>query len=136
MKLRRRPERGAAAVEFALVMPILLTLVFGIIQYGWYFYVAEGASGAASNVTRRLAVGDCWGGTEALTLAQSQAFGVTGLDTVPTTLAGAEIGVTQVSVTVTADADIIGGLLPLPDDGVVTRTVVARLEDVAAGDCS
>ena len=58
----RRDDRGASAVEFALVVPFFVLLVFGIIQYGWYFYVAETASGAASNVTRRLAVGDCWTG--------------------------------------------------------------------------
>jgi Flp pilus assembly protein TadG len=31
---RRGDERGAAAVEFALVVPILLTLVFGIVDFG------------------------------------------------------------------------------------------------------
>jgi Flp pilus assembly protein TadG len=34
---RRRDEGGAAAVEFALLAPIVLLLVFGIIQYGLYF---------------------------------------------------------------------------------------------------
>ena len=33
----RRGQRGAAAVEFALVMPILFLVMFGIIQYGLYF---------------------------------------------------------------------------------------------------
>lgn len=34
---RDRGAKGAAAVEFALVMPILLMIVFGIIQYGLWF---------------------------------------------------------------------------------------------------
>jgi len=34
---RRRRDSGAAAVEFALVLPILVLLVFGIIQFGHLF---------------------------------------------------------------------------------------------------
>jgi Flp pilus assembly protein TadG len=39
---RRRPPRdaqnGGAVVEFAIVLPIFLALLFGAIDYGWYFY--------------------------------------------------------------------------------------------------
>ena len=34
---RRTAERGAAAVEFALVSTVLFTVLFGILQYGLYF---------------------------------------------------------------------------------------------------
>jgi Flp pilus assembly protein TadG len=35
---RRNDQRGGAAVEFAIVLPIFCALMFGIIDYGWFFY--------------------------------------------------------------------------------------------------
>ena len=37
-RARRDRQRGGAAVEFALIMPLFLAILFGIIDYGWYFY--------------------------------------------------------------------------------------------------
>jgi Flp pilus assembly protein TadG len=45
MYLKR--EEGAAAVEFALVLPILLVLVFGIIEFGMILYF-QGVVASAS----------------------------------------------------------------------------------------
>ena len=42
-----RRERAAAIVEFAVVLPLLLTVLFGIIEYGWIFMVRQTLQTAA-----------------------------------------------------------------------------------------
>lgn len=49
---RRRDERGAEAVEFALVVPILVLIVFGIIVYGMVFAQSLSLSNAARQAAR------------------------------------------------------------------------------------
>jgi Flp pilus assembly protein TadG len=48
----RRHDDGASAVEFALVVPFLLLLVFGIISFGLYFAGALGLSNATREAAR------------------------------------------------------------------------------------
>lgn len=48
----RREEHGAAAVEFALVVPLILILVFGIIAYGYMFSFRQALSQAAAEGAR------------------------------------------------------------------------------------
>ena len=135
MRTRRaRDADGAAAVEFALISIPFIVLVFGMIQYGWYFYVSQSTGGAASNVVRRLQVGDCWTGTDAEKLAQKQAPMVNDLAIDPTSMP-ATTG-TEITVTLTADGRILG-LIPMPNDGEVTKTVHALLEDTnPSGSCT
>jgi len=47
-----RRQRGAAAVEFALVLPLLLTLVMGTIDWGWFFYIDQLCTNAAREGAR------------------------------------------------------------------------------------
>jgi Flp pilus assembly protein TadG len=54
---RKRSERGAAAVEFALVLPFLLLLVFGIIEFGFIFNRYISVTHAAREGVRELSVG-------------------------------------------------------------------------------
>lgn len=49
-------ERGAAAVEFALVVPLLLVLVFGIISYGYMLSFRQAISQGAAEGARSGAV--------------------------------------------------------------------------------
>ena len=48
----RRGDRGAAAVEFALIVPILLILVFGIIDFGLAMYSQTMVGNAAREGVR------------------------------------------------------------------------------------
>ncbi len=54
-------DRGAAAVEFALVSLLLFTILFGILQYGMGFFEQQAASSTARDAARLAAVGisDC-----------------------------------------------------------------------------
>jgi Flp pilus assembly protein TadG len=49
---RRDRQRGAAAVEFALVLPLLLTLVLGSIDWGWFFFIDQLVTNAAREGAR------------------------------------------------------------------------------------
>lgn len=42
-----RRRRGAAVVEMAVVLPLLLTILFGIIEFGWTFMVYQSLTNAA-----------------------------------------------------------------------------------------
>lgn len=53
---RSRDERGAAAVEFALVLPILVMLLIGIISYGFMLSFRQGISQGAAEGARAAAV--------------------------------------------------------------------------------
>ena len=45
-------ERGASVVEFAIVLPILLVLLFGVIEFGFIFYNKEMLTNAAREGAR------------------------------------------------------------------------------------
>ena len=53
---RRRDERGAALVEFAIASSILLVLLFGIISYGYALSFKQGLTQAAAEGARKAAV--------------------------------------------------------------------------------
>lgn len=44
---RDHRRRGGAIVEFAVVLPLLLTILFGIIEYGYVFMVRQSLQHAA-----------------------------------------------------------------------------------------
>lgn len=150
---RTRPESGAAAVEFALVLPVLLLLVFGIVQYGFYFLASQSGSAAAREAVRRVAVGDCpkITGADGLEAFVARRLGVEnqgGLQVVreykktdgtPISSADsvAEAAVApgdRVEVVVQFKTfDMNFPLIPVPEGAVISRRAEARIEDRKVG---
>ena len=59
--MRGNEEDGAAAVEFALLLPLLVVLLFGFIQFGTAFNTKIQATNAAREGARMAVVGiDNW----------------------------------------------------------------------------
>ena len=56
MRERLHGERGASAVEFALILPLLLSLVLGIAEFGRGFQVQGTLSAAAREGVRVMAL--------------------------------------------------------------------------------
>jgi Flp pilus assembly protein TadG len=147
--LRRRAERGAAAVEFALVMPLLLVLIFGLIQYGLYFYSAQTGSNTVNVAARQLTVGNCDTTAELDALVDDRlgaaAVGTPTVtreyfDTDGTTSLGSAATAAKIggSVTVVITFDTINlnfPFVPFLDDPKVSRTVTARVEDTTDEGC-
>ncbi|WP_204163810.1 TadE/TadG family type IV pilus assembly protein [Nocardioides solisilvae] len=146
---RRRDEGGAAAVEFALVMPMLLLLVFGMVQYGLYFWSAQGGATAAREAARRAAVGDLasCSAFQADVRDRIDSLGDAGGATVTRTYtkgagnSGTDVQVGDlVTVTVQFTSIDLGiPLIPFMDDGLVTQSADSRVEgvpDASVGDCT
>jgi Flp pilus assembly protein TadG len=127
----QRDEGGAAAVEFALIMIPFFVLIFGLVEYGYYFYVAQNTSGAASTLARKMEVGDCWAAP--LTFAKNQSGEVSAVDVTPNQTTSPAVG-TTFTVTLTANAKLVT-FLPLPGGGTLTRQVTAQIEDDKATSC-
>ena len=55
-RVKKRDEEGQGTVEFALILPILLLIIFGIIDFGWLFFNMELVSNTARSNARHAIV--------------------------------------------------------------------------------
>jgi Flp pilus assembly protein TadG len=52
LRLRRSLRRGASAIEFALTLPVMITIFSVIVEYGWYFFQQSATLGAVRDGVR------------------------------------------------------------------------------------
>jgi Flp pilus assembly protein TadG len=132
----RSDDDGAAAVEFALVLTLLMVLLFGIIEFGYGFYQAQSASAGVREGARRAAVGQAASCAQLRGTVTGAASGITfGTVTVALTDTNADgtagdVGDTvAVTVPYTIDLGVLGGLIPgLPSTLARTAVAQARIE--------
>ncbi len=65
---RLADEKAATLVEFALILPVLLLLVVGIIEFGRVYNAQISLTGAAREGARVMAVQNNWSAAEAATV--------------------------------------------------------------------
>jgi hypothetical protein len=65
-------ERGVAALEFAFVVPFLVIIFSGIVQFGAIFFIQNNMTNVAREVSRALSVGTIETSAEAETLANGK----------------------------------------------------------------
>jgi Flp pilus assembly protein TadG len=85
MRLRRRDEQGQAMVEFALVLPLLLIVMIGIVQFGILFHNYETLTDAVRAGARQAAVSRTLGDPQGATKSRVRQSAA-GLDTDPAKL--------------------------------------------------
>lgn len=123
----RPTRRGADAIEFALVAPILLMMLIGIMEYGWYFFEEAQVTAALREAVRQGAIAvpaeadapgrctPCLAAASTAAVAELDRIGITvGASTVTPAIQSV-----QGSCALVLDAEIphggLVGFVPVPD---------------------
>ncbi len=127
--MSRRIRRAAQAVEFALLLPVVLILLAGITDFGWFFTQQLGVTQAAREGVRAGAL--AWGDDDPVFLAHSAAqavvdgWNLSGVVIDAQLRGDASLG-SVIEVSVTAPYDPLFHLIPAPDH--LGQTVIMRTE--------
>jgi Flp pilus assembly protein TadG len=122
-----RGDRGAALVEFTIVMLLLITLLFGIMEAGWAFSQSVEIRNAARE-GGRIAVVD-YGDATAIGNEVCNRAGLTG--------AGTQVTITRlpaggpyesIEVSISKGYETLTGFLPVFEGLTLSSTVEMRLE--------
>ena len=79
--MKKLNERGAAAVELAILLPVLVTLLFGIVSAGRYYNTRNTLTHATREGARTLALGGTAADAQARVIATSD--GLSGVTITP-----------------------------------------------------
>ncbi|MCO4772543.1 MAG: pilus assembly protein [Deltaproteobacteria bacterium] len=133
---RNRPDRGSVSIELALVVPIFLLLVTGIVDYGWYLSrssrvvvaVRDGARIGATYVDDEVDTPP--GAADARVRAALDDAGIPCGDGCSiSAVEGSVDGVPSLTVSAIIPIEPITGLLPIPNEMTVQSTMALEIRD-------
>lgn len=102
-------ERGSVAVEFAMILPILLTLMLGVMEFGRAMWIRQTLQYAVESAARTALADSTLGGSSIMADVKNSLPGLTGLAPTVTVTATA----TQINVKADyAFSFLVPGLLP------------------------
>jgi Flp pilus assembly protein TadG len=122
---QKLPRRGAAAVEAALLLPLGILLVFGLMEFGWVFLRAQQITHAARHGARIAATADATNAdVEAAIMAWMNEIGITDYSwsASPTDVSAVETGET-VTITVTGNGIRLVNIPVIPAPSSYTASV-------------
>jgi hypothetical protein len=122
-------QRGAAAVEFAFIMPVLLLMFSGILQFGSVMFLENHMTNVAREASRRVAVGELTE-TDAVTMVQGALvnWGVTYEVDVATADAGDGNQDVIVDISLPLSDAALMDVLGLFETGDLSTSVTMRME--------
>jgi Flp pilus assembly protein TadG len=124
-------RRGSNTVEFALVTPLLLAMVSGIVDYSWFFTNQTGMVYAVREGTRTGALcaqgGDPEDAAIMSVVAELEGQEVVGDANITATLSNDPYPTQTITVSANADWVPLIGLLPTP--AKISATWTMRMED-------
>lgn len=135
MGTMRTSRKGGAAIEFALVLPVLLFLVFGIVEYGWIFFQQANVLSAAREGVRLGVTVAQTASPDPASTASTRAVAVLnqyGMDGATATITATNSG-TSPQETLTVDVvvpyDPLIGFVPTPGNLHAQMTMLLELQD-------
>ncbi len=124
-----RDRDGAAAVEFAFVLPILLLLFSGIVQFGSVMFLENHMTNVARETSRRVAVGELTQADAAKSAQQALVnWGVNYTVSVATVDAGGGNDDITVAITLPMAEAALMDVLGVFQSGNLTAAVTMRQE--------
>lgn len=135
----RSDRRGSAAIEFALTLPVLITLMLAVLEYGWVFFQQSSVVNAVRDGTRVAVQAPDYSCVEEVANAQTRAvlarFGLD-CDSIPdcdiiTDLNPYDDTADTLTVKVSIPYEPLTGLIPVPNHIAAEVSMMVRADPLA-----